>query len=47
MVDGRTLNFVYFSLVRENIGRAGETLTIPSEVSTLGALVDHLRGCLR
>jgi len=38
-----TVNLVYFSWVRERIGRPEETLDLPEDVVTIADLLDHLR----
>ena len=32
----------YFAWVRERMGCDGETITLPENISTVGALLDHL-----
>ncbi|ABR59636.1 molybdopterin converting factor subunit 1 [Sinorhizobium medicae] len=38
-----TVNLVYFSWVRERIGRPEETLELPADVVTVADLLDHLK----
>ncbi|KAA0698245.1 molybdopterin converting factor subunit 1 [Neorhizobium sp. P12A] len=35
---------VYFAWVRERIGKAEEEMSLPSEVVTVGDLLNHLKG---
>jgi molybdopterin synthase sulfur carrier subunit len=35
---------VYFAWVRERIGKAEEEISLPSEVVTVGDLLNHLKG---
>jgi sulfur-carrier protein len=37
------MRLLYFAWVRERIGRAGETLELPSEIRTVAELVTWLR----
>ena len=37
------IDLLYFSWVRERIGRDGERLALPDGVATAAALLDHLR----
>jgi len=43
LVPGRTLSIHYFAWVREHVGTAREELAVPEHVTTVGALIDHLR----
>jgi sulfur-carrier protein len=36
------LNIHYFASVREQVGRSGESLQLPEDVNTVGALADTL-----
>ncbi len=36
------MKLVYFSQVRERLGKAEEELNIPADVETVGALIDYL-----
>jgi sulfur-carrier protein len=36
------LKLVYFASVRQRLGKAEETVALPAEIATLGALVAHL-----
>jgi len=36
------LKLVYFAGLREAVGQSAESLTLPGDVSTVGALRDHL-----
>lgn len=36
------MNIIYFALIRENIGKSSEDVTLPSEVSKTGELIDFL-----
>lgn len=38
-----TVHLLYFAWVRERIGKASEEVALPEGVSTLDALLDHLR----
>ena len=42
--DAFKVSLVYFASVRETIGVSGETVDLPSSVSTVGELIDWLRG---
>jgi molybdopterin converting factor subunit 1 len=42
MIAGMRL--VYFAWLRERVGKAGETLSPPAHVTTVGALLDWLKG---
>ncbi len=37
------MRLMYFAWVRQRIGLAGETLEVPSEIGTVGQLVDWLK----
>jgi molybdopterin synthase sulfur carrier subunit len=37
------VRILYFAWVRSRIGRSGETLAVPAEVNTVGALVEWLK----
>jgi molybdopterin synthase sulfur carrier subunit len=39
-----TVKLVYFAWVRERVGKAGETVDLPADVSTIADLVAWLRG---
>lgn len=36
------MNLIYFARIRENIGLSSQTLTLPDNVTTAGALLTHL-----
>jgi molybdopterin synthase sulfur carrier subunit len=38
------LDLVYFAWVREKIGKSGETIDVPSTVTNVGELLNHLKG---
>jgi molybdopterin synthase sulfur carrier subunit len=38
------LDLVYFAWVREKIGKSGETIDVPSTVTSVGELLNHLKG---
>ena len=38
------MKLLYFAWVRQRIGRSEEELTVPAGISTVGALVEYLRG---
>jgi molybdopterin synthase sulfur carrier subunit len=38
------VDLVYFAWVREKIGKPGETIDVPEQVSTVGELLNHLKG---
>jgi len=38
------LKLVYFSWIREKIGRSEEEIEIPNTVSTVGELINYLKG---
>jgi molybdopterin synthase sulfur carrier subunit len=49
-----TIKLLYFAAIREIVGRSEETMHLPDEISTIGALATHvervlpaLRGRLR
>ena len=37
------MKLLYFAWVRQKIGKSEETLQLPEGISTIAALVDHLR----
>lgn len=37
------MRILYFAWVRSRIGRTGETLAVPPEIATVGALVEWLK----
>lgn len=38
------MKLLYFAWMRERLGRDEETIVLPSDVRTVGELLDHLRG---
>ena len=40
----RSISLLYFAWIRERVGLSGETVDLPPEVATVGALVVWLRG---
>ncbi len=36
------MNIFYFALIREHIGKSSETIELPSGISTVGDVIDHL-----
>jgi molybdopterin synthase sulfur carrier subunit len=38
------VDLVYFAWVRERIGKSSETLELPANVTTVGDLLNHLKG---
>lgn len=40
----KSIELLYFAWVRERIGRDGERLPLPDEVTTATGLLDHLQG---
>ena len=36
------MNLIYFALIRENIGKSSEQITLPNNVTTTGQLINYL-----
>lgn len=43
-MSGASITILYFAWMREHTGTAQERMTLPAEVTTIGALLPHITG---